>query len=79
MTRYQSSIIWLGLILIVLNLIAHIGEFKSIIFNGPSGNGGNPGTGPTPNPPSSSPPLSPGPMNPIVGNQSQPTPPQNMV
>lgn len=79
MTRYQTSIIWLGLILIVLNLVVNIGEFKSVIFGGPGGNGGGGNTGPTPNPTNNNPPLAPGPMNPIVGNPAQPTPTQNMV
>ena len=79
MSRYQTSIIWLGLILITLNLIANISEFKSVIFGGPSGNGSNPGSVPVPNPASSNPPMAPGPMNPVVGSPSQPTPPQNMV
>lgn len=79
MTRYQTSIIWLGLILILLNLVANMGEFKSVIFGGPSGNGGNGGTGPTPNPSNNNPPLAPGPMNPIVGPTTQPTPPKNLV
>ena len=79
MTRYQTSIIWLGLILVVLNLITNIGEFKSMIFGGPSGNGGNPGSVPAPNPANSNPPQAPGTMNPVVGNPPQPTPPQNMA
>lgn len=77
MTRYQTNIIWLGLILIVLNIIVNIGEFKSILFGGPSGNGGNTGSGVTP---PQHPPLAPGPMNPIVTTPNiQPTPSQNLV
>lgn len=40
MTRYQNSIIWLGLILIALNVIVNIGSFKAVLFGGPSGNAG---------------------------------------
>lgn len=77
MTRYQTNIIWLGLILIVLNIIVNLGDVKSVLFGGPSGNGGNNGSG---IPPASHPPVAPGPMNPIVTTPNiQPTPPKNMV
>jgi hypothetical protein len=36
MSKYQTSIIWLGLILIALNVIVNLSEFKSVLFNGPS-------------------------------------------
>jgi hypothetical protein len=55
MNSYQTNIIWLGLILIALNLIVHIGEVKSVIFNGATGSGSSPG--------SSGNVLAPGPLN----------------
>jgi hypothetical protein len=36
MNRYQTNIIWLGLILIALNLVVNLAEVKSVIFNGAS-------------------------------------------
>jgi len=51
MTRDQTSILWLGLILIALNIILNLAEFKSVIFgsgsaapsdNAPSGNSNAP-------------------------------------
>lgn len=77
MNRYQTNIIWLGLILIALNIIVNIGEFKRVLFGGPSGNAGN--SGPVITPPKN-PPVAPGPMNPIITSPNiQPTPNQNMV
>lgn len=35
MTRDQETILWLGLILVALNLIVHIGDFKKVLFGGP--------------------------------------------
>jgi hypothetical protein len=32
MSKYQSNIIWLGLIMIVLNIAVHMSEVKSVIF-----------------------------------------------
>jgi len=32
MTRYQSDILWLGLILIALNIVVNISGFKTLIF-----------------------------------------------
>lgn len=78
MTRYQTSIIWLGLILITLNIIVNLGTFKSVLFGGPGGNGNgspNPVT-----PPNRNPPLAPGMINPIIGNNpNQQTPNGIMV
>lgn len=34
MTKAQSTVIWLGLVLVAFNLIIHIGEIKSVIFGG---------------------------------------------
>lgn len=78
MNRYQTSIIWLGLILIALNIIVNLGTFKSVLFGGPSGNGnGNP-NGVTP--PTKNPTLAPGVMNPIITTPNiQPTPPNQLV
>lgn len=76
MTRYQSSIIWLGLILIALNVIVEIGQFKSVLFGGPSGNAGGKPSVPTPSnktPPAA--PLAPGQL-PV---QPNPTPNANLV
>jgi len=41
--KYQQNIIWLGLILIVLNLVVNIGEFKSVLFGTPAGDGSTSG------------------------------------
>jgi hypothetical protein len=77
MSRYQRDIIWIGLILIVLNIIVNIGDVKSIIFGGPSGNAPAKPTGPTPVPstPKPSPAIAPGQL-PI---QPQQTPPGTSV
>jgi hypothetical protein len=32
MNSYQVNIVWLGLILITLNVVVHLGEFKSVLF-----------------------------------------------
>jgi hypothetical protein len=50
MNQQQTTIMWLGIILIALNLVINIGELKSVIFNepAPSANtkpSGNPATG----------------------------------
>jgi len=37
MNTYQVNIIWLGLILIVLNLAVNLGEVKSVLFGTSSG------------------------------------------
>lgn len=39
MNRYQVNIIWLGLILIALNIIVNLSELKSVIFGGGNGSG----------------------------------------
>ena len=36
MNKYQQNILWLGLILIALNIVVNIGEFKSVILTGAS-------------------------------------------
>lgn len=38
MNRYQTSILWLGLILVALNLIVNFAEVKSVITTGASTN-----------------------------------------
>jgi hypothetical protein len=40
MNKYQTNVLWLGLILITLNVIVNIGTFKSVLFSGPSNTGG---------------------------------------
>jgi hypothetical protein len=54
MSKAQSSVIWLGLVLVTLNLIIHIGEIKSVIFGGSGGSASapaqNPGSNATPAP-----------------------------
>ena len=55
MTRAQSTVIWLGLVLIAFNLIIHIADVKGILFGGTSSNSdsgasGNAATKPTPAP-----------------------------
>jgi hypothetical protein len=57
MTKAQSTVIWLGLVLVTLNLIIHIGEIKSVIFGGTSATSTpastpaqNPGSNATPTP-----------------------------
>jgi hypothetical protein len=57
MTRQQSTVIWLGLILVTLNLIVNIAEVKAVIFGGsaakPAGKpaaGNNAAAVPQPNP-----------------------------
>lgn len=42
MTRDQETILWLGLILVALNVIVHLSDFKAVIFGGPvnAGKGG---------------------------------------
>lgn len=82
MTRDQQNIIWLGLILIALNIIVNLADFKTVIFNKDSGPAGNAGaSAPVPTPGNSNPPVAPGPMSPIYGNGNQPqnTPPSVMV
>jgi hypothetical protein len=34
MTRYQNTVIWLGLVLIALNLVIHIADLKHLLFGG---------------------------------------------
>lgn len=34
MSKAQNTVIWLGLILITLNLLVNIGELKSVLFGG---------------------------------------------
>ena len=74
MTRQQTTVLWLGLILIFLNIIVHIGDVKGVIFGQKSANppkttnpppAGNAGKGV----------LAPGPLSP----SAQPTPAQVMV
>jgi hypothetical protein len=56
MTRQQSTVIWLGLVLVAFNLIIHIGEIKSVIFGKGAANTPaaapkqNPGSNAVPNP-----------------------------
>lgn len=74
MTRQQNTVLWLGLILIFLNIVVHIGDVKSVIFKQHSGpaNITNPppaNTGNSINP--QNPPIAPGPLSP----NAQPTPP----
>lgn len=83
MTRDQQSVIWLGLILIALNIIVNLGQFKATIFNkGPAGNPATPSNGPTPGP-STPNTLAPGPLNTPTfggnGNSPQQTPTSVMV
>jgi hypothetical protein len=52
MTRNQTTILWLGLILIGLNLIIRLGDFKAVIFGSPAPANPAPTTG--------NPPLAPG-------------------
>lgn len=33
MNSYQTNIIWLGLILVLLNIVVNATEFKAVIFN----------------------------------------------
>lgn len=34
MSRYQNTILWLGLVLIALNLVIHIADIKALLFGG---------------------------------------------
>lgn len=84
MTRDQQSVIWIGLILIALNLVVNRAQVKATIFNkgGPTGDASK--TTPPSIPPKgpSTPSVAPGPMNPIYGgngNVPQNTPPSVMV
>lgn len=43
MTRDQTTVIWLGLLLVVLNLVVNIGQVKQIIFG--SGSSSSPSGG----------------------------------
>lgn len=36
MTRQQTTVIWLGLVLVAFNILLHISELKSVIFAGAS-------------------------------------------
>lgn len=42
MTNHQSTVIWLGLILVTLNLIINAGEIKSVLFGGGNSSSSNP-------------------------------------
>jgi hypothetical protein len=56
MTPKQTTVIWLGLVLVGLNLVIHIADIKAVIFGGPAAPAA-PTTQPKPNPP-----LAPGPL-----------------
>lgn len=34
MTRYQNTVIWLGLVLVAFNIIIHISDVKTLLFGG---------------------------------------------
>lgn len=75
MTRQQTTVLWLGLILIFLNIVVHIGDVKSVIFKQTSG----PAKVTNPPPAQTGNSVSPG--NPPTGvpnpaPNAQPTPPQ---
>lgn len=40
MTSDQKTVLWIGLIMVILNIVVHIAEVKSVIFSGPSTAGG---------------------------------------
>lgn len=72
MSRYQQNILWLGLILITLNIIVNYNEFKAIIFGGgPSGDAG--GTSSIPAPSNTTPPAT---NNPVMAPGQLPVQPQ---
>jgi hypothetical protein len=78
MTKDQQSIIWLGLIVIALNIIVNLSEFKTVLFNkGPAGNAG--AATPVPSPGTSKTPAASGVTNLPSGNNPQQTPPSVMV
>ena len=68
MSRQQTTVIWLGLVLIALNLVIHISDLKSMLFGGSTGktqgNPVQPPQGQLPTPPHA---VAPGPLNGIVG------------
>jgi hypothetical protein len=39
MTRAQSTVIWLGLVLVALNIVVHINDVKALIFGGTAASG----------------------------------------
>lgn len=55
MTRQQTTVLWLGIILIGLNIVVHIADVKAVIFGGkaPAAKTSSP-------PPTVNPPLAPG-------------------
>lgn len=83
MTRDQQNVIWIGLILIALNIVVNLGQFKATVFGkGPTGDASNQTPQTLPAPGTSNPPVAPGPMNPTFGgngNAPQQTPPSVMV
>jgi hypothetical protein len=44
MSQHQTTVIWLGLVLIALNLILNLAELKSVIFSGSTGGGSGGGS-----------------------------------
>ena len=65
MTKQQNTVIWLGLVLIALNLVIHISDLKTLLFGGnvsgkTEGNVNQPPQGQSNTPPNV---LAPGPLD----------------
>ncbi len=65
MTKQQNTVIWIGLILITLNLVIHIADLKQLLFGGhvsgkTEGNPAQPPQGQNKTPPNV---LAPGPLD----------------
>lgn len=68
MTNHQSTVIWLGLVLIALNVVVHIADLKTVLFgSGSSSSSSSAGQAQSsaPSGASTTPPnvLAPGPLN----------------